>query len=352
MALKRGWMAALAAACLLMTGCAADSTQKATPTQSPTAAPTATAAAMQPERKTAVGFYFDTVVTLTLYGAEDGLLEDVWAACTRYEQLLSKTIDGSDVDRINKANGQPVQVDPETWTILREAQEINRASGGAFSITIAPITAMWDFTGGTARMPTDEQRIAALPLVDDTRLQLGEDGTVTLPVGMEIDLGGIAKGYIADKVAAIVRERCYGATISLGGNTYVVGHKPGGALWAVGIQDPNRETGVPLLKLSLQDGTVVTSGVYERYFKIDGKRYHHILDPKTGLPAETGLTSATVVCASSMEADALATACIVLGADEAIRLLESRGADGVIIREDGTILQTKDFTARYDLQPI
>lgn len=342
----------LTGVCLLMSGCTQQSSAQST---QPSAAPVITAAAQSAantERQTAVGFYFDTVVTMTLYGAEESLLDDVWAACARYESLLSKTVPGSDVDRINRSEGQPVTVDPETWTILKEAKAINESSGGAFSITIAPIVAMWDFTGGTGRMPTDEQRLAALPLVDDSQLTLGENNTVTLAPGAEIDLGGIAKGYIADKVAEIVRERCYGATISLGGNTYVVGQKPAGSLWAVGIQDPNGQTGVPLLKLSLQDGTVVTSGVYERYFILDGKRYHHILDPKTGLPADTGLMSATVVCESSMKADALATACIVLGAEEAIRLLEAEGAGGVLITYDGTLIETTGFTQTYDMQPL
>ena len=109
-----------------------------------------------------MGFYFDTVVTIVLYGAPEGLLDEIWADCARYEQLLSKTIQGSDVDRINHAGGQPVQVDHETWEILRRAIEVSDSSGHAFSVTIAPLTALWDFTGGTNRMPTDEERLAAL----------------------------------------------------------------------------------------------------------------------------------------------------------------------------------------------
>lgn len=112
---------------------------------------------------------------------------------------------------------------PETWNVLSEAKKLNRLTGGAFAITIAPLTAQWDFTGGTNRMPTDEERIAALPLVDDEQLTLGENNTVTLPAGMQIDLGGIAKGYIADQVAALVRGRCSGAMLNFGGNVYAVG---------------------------------------------------------------------------------------------------------------------------------
>ncbi len=306
-------------------------------------------AAQSAARQTGVGFYFDTVVTVTLYGADSALLEDLWSACARYEGLLSKTIDTSDVARINRANGEKVTVDPETYAILREAREISEKSGGAFSMTIAPISAMWDFTGGTQRMPTEAERLAALPLVDDTAVELLEKNQVRLPKGAQIDLGGIAKGYIADQVADMVRARAAGATISLGGNTYVVGEKPSGGLWNVGIQDPNGQTGDPLLKVSLGDGTVVTSGVYERYFEKDGVRYHHILDPQTGSSAETDLVSATVVGQSSMAADALATACVVLGSEAALELLQSVEADGLLITQSGEVLTTPGFAERYQL---
>ena len=155
-----------------------------------------------------VGFYFDTVITVTLYGPDEMLMKDIWAACERYENLLSKTVTGSDVDRINRAAGETVEVNPETWAILREAKAMSEASGGAFSVTVAPMTVLWDFTGGTQRVPTEEERLAAVPLVDDSRLELLEDNKVRLPEGMGIDLGGIAKGYITDKVAELAKDRC------------------------------------------------------------------------------------------------------------------------------------------------
>ena len=187
---KTAVLSGLMALTLLLGGCSAQQAGGETPTTPPAAAATADPA----EKTTGVGFYFDTVVTITLYGADDTLMEDIWAACKRYENMLSKTVEGSDVSRINNAHGQTVTVDAETWNVLSEAKKLNRLTGGAFAITIAPLTAQWDFTGGTNRMPTDEERIAALPLVDDEQLTLGENNTVTLPAGMQIDLGGIAKG--------------------------------------------------------------------------------------------------------------------------------------------------------------
>lgn len=303
------------------------------------------------ERVSGVGFYFDTVVTLTLLDAPESLLEELWTACKHYEGLLSKTIDTSDVARINRANGQPVTVDPETWEILRRAKEISDATGHAFSITVAPLTAMWDFTGGTERMPDDETRLAALPLVDDDALVLGDGYTVTLPAGMEIDLGGIAKGYIADQAAAMVKDRAGGATLNFGGNVYAVGKKPDGSIFRVGVTDPE-EPSAALVALSVTDQSVVTSGIYERFFMVGDKRYHHILDPKDGLPAETDLASATIVSESSMTADAVATACIVLGSAEAEKLLERMGLDALMISRSGEIMTTPGFADKYRMTKL
>lgn len=326
---------ALLMALMLLGGCA----QQSVPEPAPTAEPTAV-----PAKRSGVGFYFDTVVSATLYGAPEGTLDEIWAECERYEKLLSKTIEGSDVDRINNANGQTVIVDPETWEILRRAREISRLTGGAFAVTIAPLTAMWDFTGGTQRMPTDDQRLAALPLVDDSVITLGENNTVTLPAGMEIDLGGIAKGYIADKVAEMLRGKASGVILSLGGNVYVLGTKPDGTTYNVGIQDPDGNSGSVMAVVNTTNRSVVTSGIYERQFVKDGVIYHHILDPVDGLPSRSDLASATIVAESSMDADALATACIVLGREKALQLLAELGAEGVLVTRDRQVYkhQTSD----------
>ena len=337
---------ALALCCLLLTGCTAkqekDSGAAIIPTASADEKP-------DPNKKTTgVGFYFDTVVNLSLWGAPEGLVDEIWAECTRYENLLSKTIATSDVSRINNANGQTVTVDAETWEILRRAKEISAMTGGAFSVTIAPVTALWTFTGVTTNtIPTDETRLATLPLVDDEKIVLGANYTVTLPAGMQIDLGGIAKGYIADKVAALVRDKVTAGIISLGGNVYTVGQKPDGSRFSVGITDPQNPAS-PKAVIYTKDCTVVTSGTYERGFNFGGMRYHHILDPKTGWPSQSDLVSATFVMESSMTADALATACIVIGSEKALALAKEQGLDALFIQKDGTILATDGFMEKYD----
>lgn len=342
----------LLAVLLLVSGCS-KGTEPGT-TQSTGLLPTAIAAETpDPNKKTTgIGFYFDTVVSLSLWGAPEGLMDEIWAACARYEQLLSKTIDASDVSRINNAMGQTVTVDPETWEILRRAKEISAQTGGAFSITIAPVTALWSFTDTVTNMvPTDEARLKMLPLVDDQKIALGENNTVTLPAGMEIDLGGIAKGYIADKVADIIREKAYAGIVSLGGNVYTVGKKPDGSAFSVGIKDPHNPAASKAI-IYTGDGTVVTSGTYERGFSFGGVRYHHILDPETGWPSQSDLVSATFVMDSSMTADALATACIVIGSEKSLALAKELQLDAMFIDKDGQAFFTEGFEAKYNYTPL
>ena len=335
--------------CLVLTGCTGGKDAAGQPGLIPAAQAAETP---DPNKKTTgVGFHFDTVVLLTLWGAQEGLMEEIWAECTRYENLLSKTIPQSDVSRINAAKGEKVTVDPETWEILRRAKEINALTDGAFSITIAPVSALWSFTGvETNTIPTDEKRQSVLPLVDDQKIMLGENNTVTLPAGMQIDLGGIAKGYIADKVAALIGQKAHAGIVSLGGNVYTVGTKPDGSRFGVGITNP-AAPGTSKGNIYTESCTVVTSGTYERGFNFGGVRYHHILDPKTGWPAQSDLVSATFVMDSSMTADALATACIVIGREKALELARTQGLDAMFIMQDGSVLFTEGFEEKYNYLP-
>lgn len=340
--MKKRLLCLLVLSALLLAGCAAQSQENP-----PEAAVTSTAT--DPNvRTTGTGFYFDTVVTFTLYGADDTLMEDLQSACVRYENLLSRTIPESDVGRINAAGGETVTVDPETAQILTRALEISRMTGGDFCVTIAPLTSLWDFSSGSQRMPTQEERLAALPLVDDSKLVV-EGNQVTLPAGMQIDLGGIAKGYIADQLAEMCEYRSHGALLNFGGNVYVTGSKPDGSLYRVGVRDP-KNTASSLAILSMGPGTVVTSGVYERCFEKDGVFYHHILDPETGLPAETDLTSATIVGQNSMDADALATALIVMGKEEALAFCQEHGLDAMLIDGEDQVYCTEGFQEKYALE--
>lgn len=312
-------MALLAALLVLMAGCAA----------------------AEPKKQTDVGFYLDTVITLTAYVDDEQVLKDAMKECERYEKLLSRTIEGSDVWRINHAGGEPVTVSEDTIAIIETARKISELSGGMFDITIAPASTLWDFTSGVAVLPDAEALADAAARVDYTRV-VADGNTVTLPAGMMIDLGGIAKGYIADAVKNWLIERgVMSAVLSFGGNIVCIGTKPDGSLWKVGIQDIDRPTGEYMLVTTNAGGSTVTSGIYERGFDYDGTYYHHILDPKTGWPVQNELASVTIISDSSMWGDALATAAFALGTEKGTALIESiDGVEAVFIARNRTVTGT------------
>ncbi len=284
-------------------------------------------ASAQQKKQTVVGFYLDTVITLTAYVDDTAVLNDALEECGRYERLLSRTVEGSDVWRINHAHGQPVEVSKETVELLETARQVSELSGGMFDVTIAPVSTLWDFTSGDAVVPDAEAIAAAAKLVDYTRVKT--DGSlVTIPEGMMIDLGGIAKGYIADAVKGYLEDRgVKSAVLSFGGNIVTIGLKPDGSPWKVGIQDIDRPTGEYMLVALNFGGSTVTSGIYERGFEADGVYYHHILDPDSGWPVQNELASVTIFSESSMWGDALATAAFSLGTGAGTKLIE--GIDGV-----------------------
>ena len=298
-------------------------------------------ASAQPKKQTAVGFYLDTVITLTAYVDDATVLNEALAECGRYEQLLSRTVEGSDVWRINHAGGQPVEVSNETLEILDVARQVSERSGGMFDVTIAPVSTMWDFTSGAAVVPDAGAIAAAATLVDYTKVKT-DDGLVTLPEGMMIDLGGIAKGYIADAVKGYLAERgVESAVLSFGGNIVTIGLKPDGSPWKVGIQDIDKPTGEYMLVSLNYGGSTVTSGIYERGFESGGVYYHHILDPNTGWPVQNELASVTIFSDSSMWGDALATAAFSLGTEAGTRLIEGiDGVEAVFIARDRSVSAT------------
>lgn len=285
-----------------------------------------------------IGFYLDTVITLTAYVEDGQILKDALEECGRYEQTLSRTIEGSDVWKINHAEGQPVEVSDDTVAILQCAGKISGMTGGAFDVTIAPVSTIWDFTSGKAELPDAEEIARAVELVDYTKIAL-EGNTVTLPAGMMIDLGGIAKGYIADRIKAYLGKRgVKHAILSFGGNVVAIGNKPDGTDWKVGIQDIDGKTGDYMMVSRNSDGSSVTSGIYERGFDLDGVRYHHLLSTENGWPVQNELAAVTVFSKSSMEGDALSTAAFVLGTEEGRKLINSLdGIEAVFISRDRAV---------------
>lgn len=267
-------------------------------------------------------FMLDTICTLTLHdwqGDGSEIIDGAFGICKKYDHLLSTTVSGSDIYNINHSEGKPVKVAEETAALIRRTMQYCEMSEGEFDITIYPAKSLWDFSGDNANIPDQKELAKAASKVDYTKVNIN-GRTVTVPKGMGIDLGAVAKGFIADRIAEYLKaHKVTSAIIDLGGNVYVLGSKPDGTNWRVGIRMPfaNEEADV----VETSNASVVTSGVYQRYFEHDGRIYHHILRSSDGMPCETGLYSVTIISKSSELCDALSTVCMLLGYEKSVSML-------------------------------
>ena len=291
----------------------------------------------------------DTAMVLSAFGKESTrAVYDAEEEVRRLDALLSRTSGSSEISMLNGANGEMVPVGGEICGLIQTAGSFTEATGGAFDITIAPVVSAWGFTTDSYQVPTQEELRTLLKCVGMEHVHLS-GGNASLDPGTMIDLGGIAKGYTADRVAEIFREHAVPrGKVELGGNILVIGDKPDGTAWRVGIQDPKNPDDANGLVgvLNLMDAFAVTSGSYQRYFEQDGNIYHHIIDPATGAPAQSGLTSVTVVADSAQGngtmCDALSTALFVMGEDRALEFWRSGTYDFqlVLVTEDGRVVVT------------
>ncbi len=293
-------------------------------------------------------FAMDTSMSMTVVTRD---AKNVLAASEeeilRLENLLSYTDEKSAVSALNR--GETIE-NEELVALTAEAISYSDITQNAFDITIAPIVSAWGFTEDAFRVPTESEISALLPLVGSGGISLS-NSTVSLAPGVSIDLGGIAKGYASDRIAAIwdahnVESGC----AALGGNVYVRGYKSNGSLWRIAVRDPHNSAGT-IGVLSLNDAFAVTSGGYERNFTENGVTYHHIIDPATGYPAQSGLLSVTVVShESGTLCDAYSTALFVLGEEKALELY--RAANGafelILVTEDGRVLITEHLADAFE----
>ena len=294
------------------------------------------------------GFYFDTVVKITLYGVkDDSLIRECFSRMAEYESMLSRTREGSDVWNINHSQGLPTKVSADTAALIKTALYYAEISDGAFDITIAPVTDLWSFEGEGEHDLTDPEKIKeALTHVDYHQIELDGSIVTLKDAKAAIDLGGIAKGYIADRLKEfLVSQGITSGIIDLGGNLLTIGEKPDGTPWKLGVRKPFAQTASELAATVTANGlSLVTSGTYERYFEKDGTLYHHILDKNTGYPAKTGLSSVSILCGSSVDGDALSTACFLLGPDRGMVLIESlENTEALFITGDGNLRRSSGF---------
>ena len=280
---------------------------------------------------------FDTVIKIQILDpADESILDGLKKLCEKYDTMFSATNTDSELYKLNHANGQPFTVSSETANLIQEGIHYSELSGGAFDLTIEPVSALWDFKADKPTVPSSDAIAQAVSHVDYTKVDI-QDNTVTLEdPEAGIDLGAIAKGYIADQVKTYLKKQgIKHAIINLGGNVDVIGTKPDGSKYNIGIQKPFDESGEAITSVQLKDQTVVTSGIYERYFKKNGKLYHHILDPRTGYPCENNLYSVSIITDSSTKADALSTTCFLLGYEKGMELIQSMdGVKAIFITDD------------------
>ncbi len=300
-----------------------------------------------PEPVSESGFYFDTIISLTAYGDHARkALEDAFALCERYEKLWSKTVPGSDIWNINHAAGQPVTVDPETAELLDTALYWAQKTDGLIDPTITPLSDLWNFTGDPAGPVPSQEEIAPLLSHVNYKNILLDENTVTLTdPEARLDVGFLAKGWIADRLKELfLQQGITSALINLGGNVLAVGQKPDGSAFKTGIRMPFGKDGELAGIVELTDRSLVSSGSYERCFEQDGRLYHHILDPFTGYPADTGLSSVTILSASSADGDALSTSCFLLGLEKGKALIESLpDTEAMFLTTDGQQYKTDGF---------
>ena len=317
----------------------------------------------------------NTAVQITIYDSQDkALLDDCLALCDKYELIFSRTNENSELYKLNhrkdtsdedsNAVGQttpyPVSGTADTWhisedlaSLLSEGLDITRESDGAFDIVIAPLTSLWDFTAEDPKVPDDADIQNALPLCSSDGVTIDKQD-ITLPSDdIQFDVGAIAKGYIADRLKDfLVKKGVNSAIINLGGNVLCIGSKPDGTPFKVGIQKPFADRNETEAVMDITGKSVVSSGIYERCFKQNGKLYHHILNPKTGYPYDNGLISVTIISDQSVDGDALSTTCFALGLEDGLKFAEKKGVQAVFITEDYELHYTDGFQDEINVTDV
>ena len=308
---------------------------------------------LQNERHTSAVFAMDTVVEQKVYGPRAEKAMDRLAQALRtQESELSLYESGSDIARLNAAagSGEPVAVSAETYALLLRAKELQKLSDGAFELTIAPLALAWGVTSDAPRVLTQSEIDALLPLVGDEGIVLEGAAARLSKKGQAIDLGGIAKGTACDKAKETYdKDGISCALVTMGGSSiYARGRKPGGEKWRIGFRDPKNGESASLASFELEDAFFCTSGGYERYFERDGVRYHHILDPKTGRPAQSDIVSVGVLCENGTDADFWSTTLFIWGKEKTLRYFKE-GGEGLLLDEENNLYVSKALQPSFEL---
>ncbi len=298
-------------------------------------------------------FLLGTICRIQINGGDNSDLDAAFNRIRQIESRMSRNKETSEVRKIASGGDDGFKVSPGPCQVIKRALDFGHLSGGLFDVTIAPVVDLWGFGNNDVdpHLPSESALKQALPLVDYQQIQVQEDCRVVTGPGQRIDLGGIAKGYAADEAAKVLRKSgVKSALINLGGNLFVLGKKDNGKPWKFGIQDPLKPTGTMMGIIEIDSGALVTSGIYERFFEENGKKYHHILDPNTGYPVKNNLAGVSITAPSGLDADALSTAVFMLGIDKGCELLAQFPSTGAIfITKNGEITTYGIASARFNL---
>ncbi len=303
--------------------------------------------ACTPSKPTVTSFEaMDTLMTLTVYG-DDKVGDQLRSRIEELDSLLDVTDESSELYRLNREKN--ASVSPDTAALLNRSLQLSEALGGSFDLTVCPAIQAWGFTSGNYRIPDDDELKKLSEMIDYRQVTLDGD-SVKLSDNTRVDPGAVAKGYAADCCGKLLEEsKAQAAVLNLGGTIRLYGKKPDGSRFKVGVADPGNPAAY-FGYLSLDGGTVATSGGYERYFERDGRRYIHILDPKTAAPVENGVQSVTIITDDGTAADAMSTALFVMGLDQAVAYYRAHpNFDFVILDSDGTISLTEGIADRFTL---
>ena len=309
------------------------------------------------------GYYLDTVCSISIYRMTDAqgevkdaadMSEEAEAAiseafdlCSEFESKISRTRKDSDISRLNSAKGEWVDVSEDTRELIQKGMEYSHSSEGGFDITVGGVTEQWDFHAaeGEAKVPDADSLAEAVTHINYRNIAIEGNRVRLTDPETKLDLGGIAKGWIGDRMTELLESKgVVSAVINLGGNVICIGGKTDEDDFTIGVEAPFSDRREIIGKINARDKTLVTSGVYERQIEVDGKRYHHILDTETGWPVNTDLDAVTLIAdkGHSADIDALSTICLIKGADEGMEFIEKQdGVEGVFVLSDGDIRTTE-----------
>lgn len=300
-----------------------------------------------PAQLTVTDVAMGSVVSVNMCGARESSLQSLQPVneIRAVEHAVSMMISGSEIDQINTANGQPVQVSGKTYAYLRAVSEIYAHSGGKAAVVSGALTKLWGFDTDAFRLPSGSELREGIPKCGDDKLVLGSDNTVSVPTGCVLNLGSVGKGIACDAAVAYLKaqpEITSGGTVSVGGSVGVYGLPASGENWTVGIRNPFGDENEYFAVLSVGESFLSTSGNYEKFFTAeDGQTYHHILDLTTGYPVQNELASVTVIADSGLTSDALSTLCFILGKDASLKVLQAYNAQAVFVFQNKTVYATE-----------